>query len=140
MTQERVAERRASRAAFRYPERRTGFDRRRPSDPLRMLLEQPFLLVGILLALNVLSAADWLLTTYALSHGAVEANTVLSALIGASPLAAGMFKAAMTLLVTGLIWRARRFRLVLATAAGATVLYAVLIVYHVAGLATIHVL
>ncbi|MDR3686994.1 MAG: DUF5658 family protein [Coriobacteriia bacterium] len=136
-TCERIGDRRASRAAFRFPERRTGFDRRRPNDPLRTLADNPAALVALLVALNALSAADWALTSRALANGAQEANAVMAALINANPVAAGGFKAAMMLAITLLVWRSRRYRLVLAAAAGAFAVYGILMIYHAAGLVSL---
>lgn len=137
MTTSRAGDRRASKSSFHYPERRTGFDRRLASDPLRLLDERPALLAGMLVALNLLSAADWALTTRALAHGAQEANLFIGALIVANPLVAGASKAALMLLVSVLIWRARRYRLVLATGVAALGLYGALMLYHLAGLASV---
>jgi hypothetical protein len=138
--QHRRTERRQNRASFQYPERRTGFDRRRPSDPLRLLRERPVILLALLVGLNLLSAADWALTMVSLSHGALEANAVMNALIFANPVAAGAFKAIAMLGVTLLIWRSRRYRPILVTALGAVGVYAALMLYHAAGLASIGVL
>jgi hypothetical protein len=131
---------RRCRSSFQLPERRSGFDRRRPGDPLRRLLDQPAALLAVLVALNLLSAADWMLTSNALAHGAREANLLLASLISSSPLAAGVFKAAAVLAVSAVIWRARRYRAILAVAVGAVGLYVMLMLYHAAGLARIGVL
>jgi hypothetical protein len=138
--QNRTPDRRTGRAEFHLPERRTGFDRRRPRDPMRILRDNPVLLLTLLVGLNALSAADWALTGRALAHGAQEANAVMSALIIANPFAAGAFKAAVMLAVTVFIWRSRRYRSVLVTALAAASVYAVLMLYHVVGLASLGVL
>jgi hypothetical protein len=94
-------------------------------------------LAVLLVALNVLSIADWLLTLRALTLGAQEANAFMGALIVADPIVAGLVKAGIMLGVSLVIWNARRYRLVLATAVGAVGLYGILMLYHAMGLATL---
>jgi hypothetical protein len=130
----RTSDRRVNRSAFHYPERRTGFDRRRPSDLLGKLRDTPGLLPTLLVGLNVLSAADWALTSRALAHGALEANIVMNSLIAVDPLAAAAYKAACVLAVTTTIWLARRYRLILGTAVGAIAIYGALMLYQFTGL------
>jgi hypothetical protein len=101
-----------------------------------VLAERPAILVVLLVALNLLSAADWMLTARALANGAAqEANVLMNALIATSPAAAAAFKALVMLAVTAFIWWARRYRLVLATSLAAVGVYAALMLYHVVGLA-----
>lgn len=135
--QDRCADRRAANSTFHYPERRTGFDRRRLSDPVRVLRERPAALLALLLVLNLLSLADLLLTSRAMSYGAIEANMLMGSLFGTSLAAATGFKVAAMLAVSVLIWVSRRYRLVLLTAVGAVAVYALLMVYHLSGLAAI---
>jgi hypothetical protein len=130
----RTGDRRISRSSFHYPERRSGFDRRLPGGLLRTLRDSPEFLLTLLVGLNVLSAADWALTSRALAHGALEANIIMDSLIALDPLAAAAFKAASALGVTVAIWLARRYRLILATAVGAVGVYGALMLYHFAGL------
>lgn len=130
----RTGDRRLSRPAICYPDRRSGFDRRSQKGLLGALRESPAVLLTLLIGLNALSAADWAFTTRALANGALEANMILDSLIAIDPLAAVAFKAACVLAVTAAIWLARRYRLVLATAVGAVAVYGALMVYHVAGL------
>jgi hypothetical protein len=133
----RTGERRANKSTFHLPERRTGFDRRLEGDSLRLLSERPMVLAALLIALNVLSAADWLLTMRALTLGAQEANAFMGALFVANPIVAGLVKAGIMLCVSLVIWNARRYRMVLATAVGAVGLYGILMLYHAMGLATL---
>jgi hypothetical protein len=137
MVERKPRDRRGGHAGFHVPERRSGFDRRSPRDPLRLLLDRPLALVVLLVSLNLLSLADWALTWRALAYGAREANTVIGSLMAVSPLAALVFKVGSMLLVTALIWRNRRYRLVLATAIFAVGGYAVLMLYHGVGLASV---
>jgi len=133
----RRGERRKERAHFVIPERRTGYDRRRPAQVLRTLSESPALLLTVLVAFNVLSMVDWFLTLHLTSSGAAEANLAVWALMSKNLMVAGALKAAAVLAVSFAIWRWRRYRLVVATALVAVAIYACLIVYELAGLVTL---
>ena len=54
----RQGERRVKFVALRYPERRTGFDRRRSYPVLEFVRDSRVALLAVLVALNVLSLAD----------------------------------------------------------------------------------
>jgi len=137
MSNNRAGDRRANRAKLRLPERRTGFDRRREDDLLRILRDQPAILLALLVSLNLLSVFDWALTMRALAFGAREANFVVGAFLAANPVSALVFKIAVMLGVSAAIWRSRRYRLVLVTALAGIGAYAFLMLYHVVGLASI---
>jgi hypothetical protein len=139
-SEQRATERRVHVTPLRYPELRTGFDRRRRSPVLEFLRDNQRVLIAMLVALNLLSLADWALTVNALTVGASEGNVVLAALMQQNMLLAGVFKFSVMLGVSLLVWRARSYRLVLATLVGALGLYLAVIVYHVSGLAIIGVL
>ncbi len=62
----RQRERRVKFTILRHPERRTGFDRRRPSPVLEFLRDSRVVLLAVLVALNLLSLADWVFTMAAL--------------------------------------------------------------------------
>jgi hypothetical protein len=94
-------------------------------------------LLGVLVAFNALSLLDWIFTSHELTLGAMEANMVIASLITVSPVAAVVFKSGCTLAVSAAIWKTRRYRMVLATALTGLGIYAVLIAYHLAGLASI---
>lgn len=132
-----TADRRVSRPFFRARERRTGFDRRKPSRVLGTLSQNAMLLFSMLVVLNVLSAADWLLTLRALDSGASEANLAIGGLLAVDPLLAGVFKAGVMIAVSIVIWKGSRYRLIVATGLAAFVGYCLLMVYHVGGLAAI---
>jgi hypothetical protein len=132
-----TADRRVSRPFFRARERRTGFDRRKPDRILGTLSQNTVLLFSMLVVLNVLSAADWLLTLRALDSGAAEANLAIGGLLAVDPLLAGAFKAGIMIAVSIVIWKGSRYRLIVATGLAAFVGYCLLMVYHVGGLAAI---
>jgi hypothetical protein len=130
----RGTDRRTGRRSLYYPERRTGFDRRSPSMVTGALRDRPVALISILVLINVLSIADWMLTMRVLDAGAAEGNPVLAAMISTSPAAAFVFKLMATLGVTLALWSWRKYRAVLGTALLALMVYAGLMVYHAWGL------
>jgi Domain of unknown function (DUF5658) len=136
----RDTDRRVNRRNLYYPERRTGFDRRSPSLLTTALRDRPVALITVLVLVNVLSIADWMLTLRVLEAGAAEGNPVLAAMISANPAGAFVFKLAATLGVTIALWSWRRYRAVLATAIGALLIYAGLMVYHAWGLSQLGLL
>lgn len=135
VTERRVRDRRVHLTPLRHPERRTGFDPRRSSPVLGVLRDNRGTLLAALVALNLLSLADWALTMAALSVGASEANPVLAALMGRNVMLAGGFKFLVMLGVSVLVWRGRAFRPVLATLVFGVSLYLAVILYHFTGLA-----
>lgn len=133
---ERSADRRQRTIFLSWPERRSGFDRR--DDALvEVLRDNPTLLAAILSVLNILNVLDWRLTTLALQQGASEGNPVMAALFGVDALAAALFKMALMLTMTFVIWRGRRYRRILEFAVVATIVYTALIAYHLFGLGLI---
>lgn len=136
----RGTERRTRLVSCRYPERRTGFDRRCNYPVLRTLQKSPWMLPTTLLLINALSVTDWMLTLRALKLGAVEGNAILASLIAVDPMLAAVFKIGATVAVTALFWTWRRYRLVLATALGGLAAYVALIAYHVGNLASLDAL
>jgi hypothetical protein len=140
MDERRTIDRRQRRAGFRVPERRTGFERRYGADSLLELRDRPSQLFGLLLALNALSVGDWMLTTRALEHGAVEANLVLASVMSQSWTLALAFKLSMVLLGSVAIWMARRYRLVLGTAVLVSTVYLAVALYQAGELALIRAL
>ena len=133
-SEKRQIERRVRTTPLYSPERRSGFDRRRPSPVLGLLRDSRWVLLTVLVALNMLSLADWLLTMTGLSAGAAEGNPVLAGLMGHSLWVAGGFKFAVVLGVSVLVWQWRHFRAVLATLMLGVALYLAVIAYHFTGL------
>jgi len=120
---------------FRFQNRRGGFDRRRPYPFLRTLRDVPWTLFAILVLINVLSAADGLLTTAELASGlAREGNPVFGHIIQVSPYFAGLFKVVVMLAVSVGIWRGRHYRAILMLAPLTAGLYAALLAYHLGSL------
>jgi len=131
----RRTERRAGRSGFRLSERRTGFDRREEYPLTGTLRDNPALLFGVLVLINVLSALDFALTYMQLQAGTVtEGNPVLASLFAEGPGQAWIFKAGMMLAVSVVIWHQRKHRAMLSVALIALALYVAVLVYHLAGM------
>jgi hypothetical protein len=130
-------DRRVGRVSFRYPERRSGFDRRVPDGGaglrVRMLdayRARPRLVAAVLACIVIANAADLAFTFAALNLGASELNPVMAGLIGIDPLVAAGFKLAVTVAVTGGIWALRRYRRVLEASLVVLGTMAGLMLYH----------
>ncbi len=85
-------ERRVSPSALRWPERRTGFDRRAPQPITKALRDNLPVLVGLVVVLNVLNLVDFALTSRALAYGAAEANPIMNAIFLSGWENAALFK------------------------------------------------
>jgi hypothetical protein len=140
----RSKDRRRRRFSFVMRERRSGFERRNRPDAGRLSLaferalldlrDRPRVLFGLLITVNVLNLADFLLTLNVLAEGGGEANPILRSLFAADPLYAGIFKVVAVLLTSWLAWRCRRFRSGLEATIIMLVLFAGVICYHIFGL------
>lgn len=129
----RALERRRAGVYFRWPERRSGFDRR-DACVVAVLRESSSAVLALLALLNLLNVLDWRFTMIGMERGAIEANPFMAAFFGIDSLAAGLFKVAVMLTISLVIWRMRHYRRVLELTVLATVVYAGLILYHLVGL------
>jgi len=129
----RAADRRARRTSVRWPERRTGFDRRRNSR-VSVLRDSSVLLIAMLGLLNILNMLDLRFTLLALDRGAVEANPVMTSLFSMGTVSAGLFKIAVVLAISLTVWWGRKYRRILEFAVLSTALYVALVGYHIVGL------
>lgn len=129
----RYADRRSRAVSLKWPERRSGFDRRRPL-AIEHLRDSSAALFLVLALLNLLNLLDWRFTTLELQYGATEANPLMALFFGVDSYTAGLFKVAVMLGVSLAIWKARRYRRILEFAVIATTVYAALIVYHLVGI------
>jgi Domain of unknown function (DUF5658) len=144
LSNRRKKDRRKRRFSFVLRERRSGFDRRGREGASRVssayeqallaLRERPRLLFGLLVAVNVLNLADFLLTMRVLAEGGGEANPILRSLFAMDPLYAGLFKLVAVLLTSWLAWRCRRFRSGLEAAIIMLAVFTAVICYHIFGL------
>ena len=73
----RADRRKSPQFTLRWPERRTGFDRRESYPVLSMFRRGGVLLISVLLLLNVMGLIDLSLTSYELTLGAAEANPLM---------------------------------------------------------------
>lgn len=126
----RFRERRAGGPALRFPERRTGFDRRSADGWLAWYRDRPQVVVAILAMIIVLNIADFGLTLRAIDLGAREANPVMSQLFDRGPAYAGAVKLLVALLVTGVMWQLRRYRQILAASLMAAGGFGLLVTYQ----------
>lgn len=95
------------------------------------------MLLVLLIAVNVLSLLDFLLTAQELASGlATEGNPVLAPLFASGPLVAWLVKTVLLLLVSLAIWQGRRMRAVLSVAVLAFAVFAAVIGYHLVGVTT----
>jgi hypothetical protein len=136
-------DRRVSHVSLRYPERRSGFDRRAPQGGktrlawTRMLdsyRRRPAVIAFVLAAIIVANAADFTATLVALRIGAREVNPVMAHLLRIDPVLAGAFKLLVAAGVAGAMWVLRRHRRVLEASLLVLAAMAGLLVYHALGL------
>lgn len=132
MIEQRTAERRNARNRFRYPERRTGFDRRSSAGALDWYRNRPRTIAAVLAAIILLNLADYLLTVRALNLGAVEANPIMASLFEVSPAVAGSVKLVIVLGVAAIIWQMRRYRRILEVSLVALAGFTLVLAYQLA--------
>ncbi len=101
---------------------------------LLALRDRPRLIIAILLVVNALNLADFLLTMNVLENGGGEANPILRSLFNADPLYAGLFKMIAVFFTSWLAWRCRRFRSGLQATIILLGVFTLVICYHIVGL------
>ena len=139
-TERRSVDRRISRK-FVVRERRSGFERRQPrrataigsavDAALVYLRDNASVVVAVLLTANILSILDLVFTLRALRHGAVEGNPLMKALFDWDPTMGAIVKVGIIMALSLLIWRMRRYRIILQVAVFALVLFGAVVVYHI---------
>ncbi len=129
----RAADRRVKRTRSRWPERRTGFDRRCEYG-ISVLRDSSLLLLVMLGVLNILNMLDLRFTLLALDRGAVEVNPVMTFFFNIDSLSAVLFKITLVLAISLAVWWGRRYRRILEFAVLSTAVYAALIGYHILSL------
>jgi len=129
-------DRRSGGVALCWPERRTGFDRRRAYPVSGMLRSDERWFAGILGLIFLLGILDWAFTSHALaSLGAYEANPFMRAAFDAGPSQALLLKLASLVTVIAGMWWLRRYRSVIVLAAVTAAFHVALVGYHIAGAA-----
>ena len=141
----RWKDRRELRANLIFPERRTGFDRRTPytmgalrravENALRGLRDSQAALAIVLVLVNMLNVLDYVFTVNALGAGMSEGNPVMERLFAYDFRVAAAVKIVAMLAVSFVIWRNRRYRIILGCALLTLTAYIVLITYHIYGAA-----
>jgi hypothetical protein len=144
-SERRTSDRRCRRWNLVLHEQRSGFDRRGRSHSggagevlehtLIGLRDRPRALWIILAVVCILNIADLALTLNVLASGGDEVNPIMAFLFERSPIWAGVFKVAAVLFATTLVWHCRRFRSALAASLLMVVVFAVVLFYHIWGLA-----
>ena len=130
MTERRAVERRGSHVRFRWPDRRTGFDRITPAGVIGWYRDHPNVIATVLVGVVLLNLADYLLTLRALDRGASEFNPVMAALFDVGPAAAGSVKLLLGLGVVLVMWQLRRYRRILAVSLVALGGFSAVLVYQ----------
>jgi hypothetical protein len=139
MDRRTATDRRSTRVAFRYPERRSGFDRRglAGSRRLRMMdayRRRPALVAWCVTAVVLLGAADFVLTMRLIGMGATEINPVMARFLDGGPAAAAVFKGLVTVAVATGVWALRRYRRVLELSLAVLAVMTAVVLYEIAGL------
>ena len=124
-------DRRSGRIAMRFPDRRSGFDRRTDGGVLAWYRNRPGMIGLVLAAIILLNGADYFLTIIALDRGAQEANPIMRTLFDHHYVTAGIFKLALAAAAVGIIWRLRRYRRILGVSLIAAGGFGILLVYQV---------
>lgn len=110
MHDRRSADRRTGRLALRWPDQRSGFDRRASGGAWLLSYRDgaafPVVLVGIV----VLSLTDIVLTLGALTAGAEELNPLVRYSIAASAVGTIAWKLALGAVVAVALWKLRHYR------------------------------
>ena len=127
----RGPDRRRRRPAFRFPDRRSGFDRRQSGGLLAWYRDRPMLIAASLAAIVALNVADYALTVRALDYGAREANPIMAVLFAHDPTLALAFKMFTATAVVLVIWQLRRYRKILGVSLLAVGGFGLLVVYQI---------
>jgi hypothetical protein len=136
---DRGLDRRNGKGALYFPERRYGFERRRPPHGTwraryHIWLEQyrhdHDTIAVALLVFVVLNLADLLLTIRALSQGAVEGNPIMAYLFAVDPTLAALFKVVVGAGIALVVWSARRYRRMLETSLAIVAVMTAVLLYH----------
>ncbi len=134
----RDGDRRLRREPFRFPERRSGFDRRSPSgwrgryiEDLRSLAQRPRTLVLVLATIVVFNFMDLLLTLRVLDAGGVELNPLMANLFSMDQLTAAFVKLGVVGAAVLLLYSLRRYRRTLELSLLLLIAFSGLMFYHI---------
>ncbi|MDJ0664119.1 MAG: DUF5658 family protein [Acidimicrobiia bacterium] len=131
-------DRRKHRTPLRYPERRSGFDRRSRSGwrgryeaSLRELADRPRTLLLVLATIVVFNFMDYWLTLRVLQAGGSELNPIMDRLFSIGPETAALVKLGLAGAVALGLLALRRYRRTLEVAIAVLLGYSALMFYHV---------
>lgn len=122
-----------------YPERRRGFERRRPARGTWRSRYHTWLdryrrdrdtIAAVILVFVLLNLVDLLLTVQALSMGAIEGNPVMAYLFAVDPTLAALFKVVVSAGIALALWSARRYRRILEASVMMVGVMTVVLLYH----------
>jgi len=135
----RGPDRRSRNGSFYYPERRYGFERRRPTEGtwraryhawLEQYRHDNDTIAVALLVFVLLNLADLLLTVRALSMGAVEGNPIMAFFFSVDPTLAAVFKVIVGAGIALAVWSARGYRRILETSLIIVAVMTAVLLYH----------
>lgn len=122
---------RRTKRRYRFIDRRMGFDRRRRYRVLGTIRDHPWILVGVIVLLNVLSLIDGLFTAAELGLGiAREGNPVLLAAGQWHPLLAVAVKIGGLVVASVGFWHGRKHRFILGLSLVALAAFAAVVAFH----------
>ena len=134
-------DRRASRSALWFPERRSGFERRaqqgstwreRYREGIRDYRDRPNTFLLVVATIVVFNFIDYMLTVRVLRAGGVELNPIMAHLFEISPTLAAVAKLGSVGLVAIVLLMLRRYRRTLEASLLLLVGFTVLMFYHAA--------
>lgn len=138
---DRVGDRRVRRTPFHFPERRTGFDRRRPKakgwrgyydDTLRSYRANETRFLLVLATIVVFNYVDYLLTVRVLRAGGAELNPLMAWAFEIGPTFAAIAKLGTVGVAVVVLLMLRRYRRTLEASIVLLVIYTALMFYHAA--------
>jgi len=122
---------RRRRRRYRFIDRRMGFDRRRRYPVLGTMRDNPWMLAGVIVLLNLFSLIDGLFTIAELSLGiAREGNPVLVAAGQAHPLYAVAVKVGGMVVASVVFWHLRKHRFILGLSLVALAAFVAVVAFH----------
>lgn len=116
--------------AFRIPDRRFGFDRRKPSGLIAKMRNSEVTVLTLLALINLFNLVDLIASINLFERGAIEANPILAQLFVIGTPVAAIFKAILVLTITAIMWRFRRHRCVLIGVVVALSVFAATMLYE----------
>ena len=136
---QRGSDRRVRRSRLRFPERRSGFDRRRHTGSswresydaaLRSYGDNRTTFLLVLATIIVFNFVDYMLTVRVLGAGGIELNPIMARLFEISPVVAATLKISLVGAATLVLLVLQRYRRTLEASLALLVGFAALMFYH----------